>query len=139
MSRQSAAILLCLTFSSANALAQNRPARKDEPKDPLARLVVDMIGTMKDATRVLKELKSKDQVEQAKKDLGKVMEQMNEINKRWANLGQPSKDQEAELDRKYKQAIDDAFNDFQSEVQRLQKTDYGKDVIALLKPKTGSR
>jgi deoxyadenosine/deoxycytidine kinase len=116
-------------------------APSEEPSTPAApdsheKIVVDMVAVMKDIAKSLAKAKDAASGKEIKPELQKLAARMDRISERLEKIGRPSKEQEAELEKKYKTAVDEAVKDFQAEVQRLLKTDYGKDVLAALEQKS---
>jgi hypothetical protein len=111
------------------------PAIRAQEKETHERLVQDTIKIMKDTTKILKDVNNKEQADKAKKEITALRGRMDDVAKRYAAIGAPTKEQEADLEKKYKLELDDAVKSLQTEAQRLLKTDYGKDVVAILQQK----
>src|SRR5262245_57981724 len=121
-------------LASIAAVLAFAPLRGQE-KDTHERLVQDTIKIMKDTTKILKDVKNKEQADKAKKEISALRGRMDDVTKRYTAIGAPTKEQEADLEKKFKLELEDAVKSLQSEAQRLLKTDYGKDVVAILQQK----
>ena len=111
------------------------PAMRAQEKDTHERLFQDTIKNMKDTTKILKDVNNKEQADKAKKEITALRGRMDDVAKRYAAIGAPTKEQEADLEKKYKLELEDAAKSFETEALRLLKTDYGKDVVAILQQK----
>jgi hypothetical protein len=111
------------------------PAMRAQEKDTHERLLQDTIKNMKDTTKILKDVNNKEQADKAKKEITALRGRMDDVAKRYAAIGAPTKEQEADLEKKYKLELEDAAKSFETEALRLLKTDYGKDVVAILQQK----
>lgn len=105
------------------------PAKKDT-HDLLAQ---ETIKNIKDTTKVLKDVQNKEQADKAKKD--PVFERIADVKKRYLALTAPTKEQEAALEKKFKNELEDASKAFTAEFVRLVKADYAKDLVAFLQQK----
>jgi hypothetical protein len=116
-------------------------AAKEDGKDSHERLVQDTLKIMKDTTKILKDVQNKDQAEKAKKEITAQRGKIDDVNKRYGAIAPPTKEQEAELEKKFKVELEDSVKSFQAEAQRLLKTDFGKDLINILQQavKTGGK
>ncbi len=112
------------------------PSSPAQDKDTHERLVQETLKIMKDTTKILKDVQNKDQAEKAKKEITALRAKTDDVNKRYAAIAALTKEQEAELEKKYKVELEDAVKSFQTEALRLLKTDYGKDLVAILQQKT---
>jgi hypothetical protein len=123
------------------AIAFAVPTLRAQDKDTHERLLQDTIKLMKDTTKILKDVQNKDQADKAKKEITALRSRMDDVTKRYSAIGAPTKEQEAELEKKYKVELEDAVKSLQTEAQRLLKTDFGKDLVAILqqKPKTDGK
>ncbi len=131
--------LLLLNFS---VRAQDKPAEASKDgKDSHERLVQDTLKIMKDTAKILKDVQNKDQAEKAKKEITALRGKIDDVNKRYTAIGAPTKEQEAELEKKYKVELEDAVKGMTTEAKRLLATDYGKDLVNILQqaPKTGGK
>jgi len=108
---------------------------KPEAKESHDKLVQDVLKIMQDTTKILKDVKNKEQADKAKKDVIALVERMQDVKKRYAAAGELTKEKDAELEKKYKVDMDDAYKSLQAEVQRLQKAEYGKEIVSLLEQK----
>lgn len=127
-----ASVCLCLPLG---AQSPNTDPPKDAKPDSHEQIVVDMLAAIKDATKALAKVQDVQSGKEAKPDLEKIAARMGEISKRVEKMGRPTKEQEADLEKKFKTAVDEAVKDFQNEIQRLLKTDYGKDALNALEQK----
>lgn len=117
------------------AQSPSRDANKDSKPDSHEQIIVDMLAAMRDATKTLAKVQDVQSGKDAKPNLEKIAARMGEISKRVEKMGRPTKEQEAELEKKFKTTVDETVKDFQTEIQRLLKTDYGKDVLGALEQK----
>ncbi|MCX7699876.1 MAG: hypothetical protein N2039_03275 [Gemmataceae bacterium] len=117
------------------AQSPNPDTPKDTKPDSHEQIVIDMLSAMQDATKALAKVQDAQSGKEAKPNLEKIAARMGEISKRVEKIGRPTKEQEAELEKKFKTAVDEAVKDFQNEIQRLLRTDYGKDVLNALEQK----
>lgn len=108
---------------------------KKDGKDVLEKLVQETFQNIKDVTKILKDVQNKDQVEKAKKDLDPIFVRIADVKKRAAAIAPPTKEQEAEFEKKYKAEGEDIYKAFNAEFVRLMKSDYGKPLTDLIEQK----
>ncbi len=130
-----AAIGCVVIWGPLFAQSPNPEDKKNSKPDSHEQIVVDMLAAMRDASKILAKVQDAQTGKEAKPELQKIAHRIGEINKRLEMMGAPSKEQEAELEKKFKTAVDEAVKDFQGEIQRLLKADYGKDVLSALEQK----
>src|SRR5262245_8419405 len=111
------------------------PALRAQDKDTHDKLVQDTLKNIKDLTKVMKDVQNKDQIEKAKKDVEPICTRIADVSKRFKAAPQPTKEQEAELEKKYKAELDDAVKAFTTEFVRLTKSDYGQPLTQLIQQK----
>ncbi|OAI49925.1 hypothetical protein AYO44_18210 [Planctomycetaceae bacterium SCGC AG-212-F19] len=92
-------------------------------------LVKELLGTLKDAVGVLKTVKDEKTAKDAQPKVGKISDQMGDIKKRMDKLGKPTKEQEDELQKKYKGEMETTFKGFAEELTRVAKVPGGEDLI----------
>src|SRR4051812_27200343 len=95
------------------------PGLPAQDKDTHERLVQDTIKIMKDTTNILKDVQNKEQADKAKKEITALRGRIDDVNKRYTSIGAPTKEQEAELEKKFKVEMEDAVKSLQTEAQRL--------------------
>jgi hypothetical protein len=125
---------VCLAMSMAQA-PDGQQVQPASTPDSHEKIVVDMLDVIKGTAKALAKAKDAATGKEVKPELQKLAAQMGNISERLEKIGRPAKEQEAELEKKYKTAVDEAIKDFQAEVQRLLKLDFGKDLLSVLEQK----
>ncbi len=92
-------------------------------------LVKELLGTLKDATGILKTVKDEKTAKEAEPKVTKISDQMSDIKKRMDKIGKPTKDQEDELAKKYKTDMETTFKGFAEELTRVAKVPGGEDIL----------
>lgn len=92
-------------------------------------LIKELLGTLKDAVGVLKTIKDEKTAKDAQPKVGKITDQMSDIKKRMDKLGKPPKDQDEELQKKYKADMETTLKSFAEELTRVAKVPGGEAVI----------
>jgi peptidoglycan hydrolase CwlO-like protein len=94
-------------------------------------LVKELLGTVKDAVGVLKTIKDDKTAKEAEPKVTKITTQMGDIKKRMDKIGKPTKEQEEELQKKYKTEMETNFKTFAEEINRVSEVPGGKDIVKL--------
>src|SRR5205085_12486530 len=90
-----------LIFSAFSMLLAGLALRADD-KDAPEKLVQETIKNIKDMTKVLKDVQNKDQAEKAKKDLDPIFARIADVRKRYTSAPAPTKEQETDIEKKYR-------------------------------------
>lgn len=94
-------------------------------------LVKELLGTLKDAVGVLKTIKDEKTAKEAEPKVVKITTQMGDIKKRMDKIGKPTKDQEEDLQKKYKTEMDTTFKSFADEINRVDMVPGGKEIVKM--------
>lgn len=92
-------------------------------------LVKELLGVLKEATGLLKTVKDEKTAKDAQPKVVKISDQMGDIKKRMDKIGKPTKEQEDELQKKYKGEMETTFKSFAEELGRVAKVPGGEDLI----------
>ena len=92
-------------------------------------LVKELLGTLKDAVGVLKTVKDEKSAKDAEPKVTKVSAQMSDLKNRMEKIGKPTKEQEDELQKKYKTEMETTFKSFAEELTRVAKVPGGEDIL----------
>ena len=97
-------------------------------------LLKEMLGTMKNAVTVLKGVKDEATAKEALPKVKKICEEMSDQKKRMDKLGKPTKEQDKELQKKYRGEMEQGFKAFTEEMLRVMKVPGGEELINQFKP-----
>lgn len=126
-------VLISLLVLPAVLLAEDPP--KTSEADTHDKVVGDMLKVLKSAAKAFSGVNDAESAAKAKPGLEQLAGEMNKLNERITKLGPPTKDQEAALEKKFKQELDDTLKSYAKEVQRLMKDSFGKELIAVFEKK----
>jgi hypothetical protein len=142
MNRWTCLVAAYLFFCSVS-LQADEPAKpkedvqKREQKDSFDLVFQDLIKNLKGVAKLLSDATSADAAKKVKPDLEKAGEGMQKIDERLRKLGQLSKEQEAEMEKKYKPELEDVVKTLEVQVSRLKGEPFGKEVLDALERKPG--
>lgn len=140
MNRLLAPVLCCVVLGGL-AFGQEKPKDvKDakEGKDSFEAVIADLIATIKKASDTLKTAKDEKSAKEAKSALAKVGEEMQKLKTRGEKLGQATKEQEDQMEKKFKAEMEASVKSFQVEAERVAKQPWGKELLDALKPKAAA-
>lgn len=103
------------------------PARAAD--DSFDSLFQETIKTLDKLSSVLSNVKDRKTADEAKPDFEKAAKSMTDLKKRTEKLGEPSKDQKDEMEKKYKPKMEAAIKALQSGMVRVQKLEGGTDIV----------
>ena len=92
-------------------------------------VVKGIISALKEGADTLATIKDKDTAKAAAPKLRKVAESLRGLKKKADQLGNPSEDQKAELEKKYKKDMETAQTSFRKEVVRVRNVPGGKEAL----------
>ncbi len=142
MNRLTCVAATCL-FLCSLSLRADEPAKpksetqKKEEKDSFDLVFQDLIKNLKGVAKLLTDATSADTAKKVKPDVEKAGEGMHKIDERFRKLGPLTKEQEAELEKKYKPEMEDVVKTLEAQVSRLKGEPYGKEVLDALERKPG--
>ena len=124
-------------FASVVAMIWAFPAPAAD--DTFNNLAEQTIKTIDEFTAILAKVTDKKSADESKSKFEETAKTMADLVKRSQKLGEPSAEQKAELDKKYKAKIDAAAKHLQAELNRIaMKVDGGQEIVQdfgkLLKP-----
>jgi len=117
-------------------VAQEKPKEPANTKDTFEDVLKELMGQLKKAADLLKTVKDEKAAKEVKPALTKIGEEMQKLTQRGQKLGQPTKEQEEALEKKFKSELETITTAFQGEAVRLSKETWGKDLLEAFRPST---
>jgi DNA anti-recombination protein RmuC len=129
------------------ALAQEKEKEKDKApadKETHETYAEESLKALDRITEILAPVKDKKTVDEARAKLPELSKSLAELKKKASALGEPTKEQKSELDKKYKSRFEDSLKKFRAEAVRVGTTvDGGKELLdefdRLVRPLTGKK
>jgi DNA anti-recombination protein RmuC len=129
------------------ALAQEKEKEKDKApadKETHETYAEESLKALDHITDVLAPVKDKKSADEARAKLPELSKSLNELKEKASALGEPTKEQKAELDKKYKSRFETSLKKFRAEAVRVGTTvDGGKELLdefdRLVRPLTGKK
>lgn len=97
-------------------------------KDKYEAAMDELIGYLKEANSVLAGVKDEASVEAAKPKLKKLGEQMTSLGERIKGMEKPSKEREAQLQKKYETEVQNVMKDMMGHMMRLMSIKGAEDL-----------
>jgi len=138
------ALALCFGLT---ALAQEKEKEKDKApadKETHETYAEESLKALDRIAEILAPVKDKKTADDARAKLPELSKSLAELKKKASALGEPTKEQKAELDKKYKSKFEDSLKKFRAEAVRVGTTvDGGKELLdefdRLVRPLTGKK